>query len=236
MSISIGPDIVIGRRGISLSGGGAAVDWWLSGGISAANAIAVYQPIGAASLAASYVNLANPGTYDAAPGVAPTFAAATGWTFNGSTQYLDSGVVPAAGYTMIFRYSSTAGTNRGFIGSYDGGSTYFDIAATTAGGCYFNYGDKSSTATQVPDSGVSTVTSKTSGVLALAGPIGYYNGSAVVTLAATWSGTSTRNMWIGADNRSTPFFGTGTFQAVAIYNTTLTADQVAAVSTAMAAL
>ena len=60
--------------------------WYLAGGISAANCLAAYQPKGAASLAASYSNLANPGTYNAAPGVAPTFDASTGWTFNGSTQ------------------------------------------------------------------------------------------------------------------------------------------------------
>jgi len=38
--------------------------WWLSGGIAAANCVAAYQPKGAASLEASYVNLANPGTYN----------------------------------------------------------------------------------------------------------------------------------------------------------------------------
>ena len=59
-------------------GAGAAAQWWLSGGVSAANCVAAYQPIGATSLAASYTNLANPGTYTAAPGVAPTFDAATG--------------------------------------------------------------------------------------------------------------------------------------------------------------
>jgi hypothetical protein len=76
----------------------AAVPWWLAGGVAAANAIAVYQPKGAADLAASYVNLANPGTYDAAPGTAPTFDAATGWTFNGSTQYLTTGVTNGAAW------------------------------------------------------------------------------------------------------------------------------------------
>ena len=65
--------------------------------------IAAYQPKGAADLAASYVNLITPGTYNAAPGTAPTFDAATGWTFNGSTQYLTTGVVPASGYSMLVR-------------------------------------------------------------------------------------------------------------------------------------
>ena len=76
----------MGRLGVGKQTS-AAVPWWLSGGISAANCIAAYQPKGAADLAASYVNLANPGTYNAAPGVAPTWAAADGWTFGG-TNYL----------------------------------------------------------------------------------------------------------------------------------------------------
>ncbi len=75
----------MGRLGVGKQTSAAA--WWLSGGISAANCIAAYQPKGAADLAASYVNLANPGTYNAAPGVAPTWAAADGWTFGG-TNYL----------------------------------------------------------------------------------------------------------------------------------------------------
>ena len=39
----------------------AAVPWYLSGGIAAANCIAAFTPKGAASLAASYDNNAAPG-------------------------------------------------------------------------------------------------------------------------------------------------------------------------------
>lgn len=76
------------------SAAAAAASWWLAGGIDPANCIAAYRAKGAASLAASYDNLAAPGngladgTYDLTLGVAPTFDAATGWTFNGSTQWL----------------------------------------------------------------------------------------------------------------------------------------------------
>jgi len=59
-----------------------AIDWWLAGGINAANCIAAYQPIGAADYATSKVNLANPGTYDAYEGTAPDWSAVTGWTFD----------------------------------------------------------------------------------------------------------------------------------------------------------
>ena len=49
-----------------------------------------YQPKGAASLAASYFNLANPGTYNAAPGTAPSLGQRL--TGGRSTQLILSGV------------------------------------------------------------------------------------------------------------------------------------------------
>jgi hypothetical protein len=49
---------------IIFSGKGATVTpWYLSTGIAAADIAAIYQPIGAASYAASKVNLAHPGTF-----------------------------------------------------------------------------------------------------------------------------------------------------------------------------
>jgi hypothetical protein len=83
-----------------------SADWWLSGGISAANCIAAYQPKGAVSYAASKVNLANPGTYNATEGTAPAFDTAVGWTFNGTTMFLETGIVPdlsAQAWSVIVR-------------------------------------------------------------------------------------------------------------------------------------
>ena len=64
------------------------MSWWLSGGISAGDCVAAYQAIGAANIAASKVNLNDPGTNDIDVGTDPAFDAATGWSFNGSTHYL----------------------------------------------------------------------------------------------------------------------------------------------------
>ena len=114
--------MMAGVRRALLSGGQAAavVPWYLSGGILAANCIAAYQPKGAASLAASYVNLANPGTYDAAPVVAPTWDAVNGWVGDG-TQYLNTGVVPAANYSMFVRFSGAPqNVYKALCGSYGG--------------------------------------------------------------------------------------------------------------------
>ena len=108
-----------GRRVVNIPGGAVSVsrravssgatDWWLAGG--APTPVAVYQPKGAASLSASYTNLVNPGTYNAAPGVAPTWDAATGWTFNGTTQYLTTSVIPTGAYSALARFSNSGGVN-----------------------------------------------------------------------------------------------------------------------------
>lgn len=64
------------------------IPWYLAGGVSAANCIAAYQAKGAASYAASKINLINPGTYNLIDGVSPTWDAINGWTFDGITTYL----------------------------------------------------------------------------------------------------------------------------------------------------
>ena len=53
---------------VGCMGGGTALSWWV---VAGKTCVAAYEPLGAASLAASYVNLANPGTYDATPGTTP---------------------------------------------------------------------------------------------------------------------------------------------------------------------
>lgn len=202
--------------------GAAAAQWWLSGGVSAANCVAAYQPIGAASLAASYTNLANPGTYTAAPGVAPTFDAATGWTFNGSTQYLNTGITYEATWSILVRFSD--GTTSGTVRLFDVGTDKLSvIPGFSAASAYWNVGATANTRTPA----------MYSGVLGAAGNQPYRDGSAD---GATFTGTITSgSLRIAARNDTTRFFS-GKIQAIAIYNTTLSAAQVAAISAAMAAL
>jgi len=81
-----------------------ASSWWLAGGISPANVLVAYQPLLAADLAASYTNLANPGTNDAAPGLAPDWSSGDGWIFNGVDQYLSTGTISIdQNVTLIIR-------------------------------------------------------------------------------------------------------------------------------------
>lgn len=63
--------------------------WWdLNGTLT--SCVAAYQPKGAADYAASKVNLANPGTYNATDINAPDWATATGWYFSGVNKGLNA--------------------------------------------------------------------------------------------------------------------------------------------------
>jgi len=205
----------------------AAANWWEAGG--ATGAVGVYQPKGAASLAASYVNLANPGTNDAAPGVAPTWASGTGWSFNGSTQYLTTGLVPASGYSMICQYDGLSGASIevlcGIASTVDD-ARFWIMPRHTADLHIWGYGDAINT----------TATRSASGVMALAGTNGYLDG-VLDGPAGTWNST-VLDIYIGGNNSDTGILNTigGNISALAVYNTTLTGPQVAAITTAMQAL
>ena len=202
----------------------AGVNWWEAGGAS--GCVAAYQPKGAASLAASYVNLANPGTYDAAPGVAPTWASGTGWTFNGTTQYMITANV-SENSTVLVQFSgvSDSSTARALFGCYQAVGLTFRVQPSR--GNAVRYGN------EFP--GIAPGMS--SGNVCQAGTAGYRNG------ALDASGISIglpgeRACYIGALEylAAAANFLACNVQAFAIYNTTLTAPQVAAISTAMAAL
>lgn len=210
-----GIGVSVSRRAVS-SGAG---NWWEAGG--ATGAVAVYQPIGAASLAASYVNLANPGTCDAADGTAPSFDAATGWRF-ATNKYLRTGIIPAYTWTILVRFSD-ASLNVLF------GTNFVRWAIWPAyPGDKIDYIWNNNDNFQAP--------ALTAGTIGYAGNLAYRNGVLDKTLSGT--PTLTTEIYIGATNNggTATFFGTNNIQAVAIYNTTLTAPMVLAVSTAMAAL
>lgn len=222
--------IHIGRRGVSLGGGSSAPAWSLAGGAPAP--VAAYQPKGAASQAASYVNLANPGTYNAAPGVAPTWDTTTGWTFDGATQYLTTGIVPASNqtWTLIVRFDNALASG-GFVaiagaGWAGGQGLMLSLTHSLSRRSYYN-------------GGLLHITGfVTNGVLAAAGNKGYYNGTADAGTIGTSATPNTYALAIGALNQTNSIvsFFNGRVQAVAAYSSVLTAGQVAAVSAAMSAL
>jgi hypothetical protein len=208
-----------------------ATPWYLAGEVSAANCIAAYQPKGAASLAASYVNLANPGTYNAAPGVAPAFDTAAGWTFDGATKYLTTGVTPANRQTWSFIVRFTGQTNAGaFFGQHvtNGPSHRILGNADTD----ISYRNTSSTSVTVAP-GLSAA------VLAMAGSRAYRNGDDEGQALPEYAGaTAPLAMFIGGRNLDGALASAcnATIIALAFYDAVLTAPQVAAITAAMAAL
>jgi len=206
----------------------AAANWW--DGLT--DVVAVYQPIGAASLAASYVNLVNPGTFDAAPGVAPTWSAATGWGFNGTNQYLTTGVVPTNfSYTILARVSAV-NSSRYVIGAANNALTRIVGLAPAfnalGGGRLYANGNFLITSTTVISAGV----------MAIAGLQPYLNGVPDGGPIASATFDNMNALFIGARNDVgiPDSYFSGNVQAIAICSTTQSAAQTLAASTAMAAL
>jgi hypothetical protein len=198
--------------------------WWLAGGIHPSQVVAAYQPKGAASLEASYVNLANPGTYDAAVGVAPTLDT-SGWVFAGA-QHLNTGVIPSANtFFMFVRFSCDVGSY--FIAAGARGTTTtlrFEIAPAFYANHGYALGGLISVVGQTP-----------SGVMALANNNGYLNGAYEVS--GSFTGND-RPIYIGGTNNvgSIDFKYTGKIHALLLGNGSLSAAQIAALSATMAAL
>lgn len=215
----------------------AVTPWWLAGGVAAATCLAAYTPKGKASLALSYNNDAAPGngladgTYDAAPGTAPTFDA-SGWTFNGSTQYLTTGVTPEnnQSWSMLVCYASTTNLMP-LAGLVDvtGNSIWFILAGVIDTVSSVQYGNGKV---------VYISPTQPSGVIGFAGNTAYRNGIAESTTIGTEIGTISCAITIAARNVSGSIdrYNACNIQALAIYNVTLTSTQVLAISTAMAAL
>lgn len=190
--------------------------WWLAGGINPANVVAVYQPMGAPTYNDSLINLANPGTYNAYAGSAPAWDTGTGWDGTGN-KYLKTGILAQRGWSFIFRYTGNIA-----FGS-NNGSTGFGTAGGGANGIWYG------TAFYPAISGGSTIGTAGSGSTAQA----YKDGVAVDTPGGNWpSGNSLELYMIGLNWYGGPgFYSTGKLQGAAIYNTTLTSGQMAALHT-----
>jgi hypothetical protein len=186
---------------------------------------AAYDAIGATSLLDSYTDESGAG-HPCAPGVAPTWTAGVGWTFNGTTQYLTTGVVPASGYSMLVRFSGASGLYRPIAGCGYGvaGERFFVGREDAASGMSYGY---SGFALRLP--------SAASGVIGLAGNQPYRDG---VTDGASIAGllSTARAIYIGAGNGSVASLFLGNIAALAIYSGTLLAADVLAITNAMNAL
>jgi len=203
--------------------------WWLAGGIHPSQVVAAYQPKGAVDLAASYVNLANPGTDDAQVGEAPTLDS-SGWVFNGTTQYLIGPLSNNAGLAVRFSDVTNTGAVIGARNAINVNQIYFRP----------NDGDNSRVySNSLSENLVFVATSVSSGVLIINNNNGALNG---IIEASSLLGNVSQfyNYYIGAVNNNSVLrlqCGVKT-QACCFFasGTTLTAAQIAAISAAMAAL
>jgi len=205
--------------------GGAAADWWDPDG-DGLSVLAAYQPQGAASYATSKTNVANPGIYDATEGAAPSWSAGTGWSFNGSSHYLNSTVVPTASeqsWTFIVQFANASGSAGLLFGRGTSGIAHTCISPNQYYlSVLYTHGW---TSTRTPY--------MSAGNLCMAGRACYRNGSHDATLGVN-TNTGSGPVFIGAKDNTG--FRACDIAAFAIYDVTLSADQVSAVAAAMAAL
>jgi hypothetical protein len=216
-----------GRMRMAAAGVVAGGDWWEAGGVAA---LAAYQPKGAASLAASYVNLANPGTNDAAPGTAPTLVA-NGWSFaSASSQYLTTGIAPGADYTAAIRIVSWTFTVSAILVGSIVPTNAFYINQSAADERRYRYGTTARAVSSV---------SNAPGVRIIAGVNGYwYDGSLTTDTTALGNNGNAAGLYIGAQNNGgvAQNHATAVVAAFAIYSSVLNSTQVTALAAAMAAL
>jgi hypothetical protein len=230
-----------GRRGIGFGLGRSwqrkSADWWLAGGIPAANVAGVWQPKGADSLSESYLRIAGDEGYEnidpaIVGGVAPNWDAVNGWIADG-TNILYTGIIPVAGMSIIARYSNLVTT----------GTVYYAITSYyLSGTCQYHMINRANNLIRYGygNTLLNYTAEVTSGVMAITPTGGYYNGSLVADLSgATFTGTPTGQFPImqrrrdDLNNYDLPFVGH--IQAIAYYSIDISA-YVADLTTATNAL
>jgi len=209
----------------------AGADWWDPNGDGLC-IWAAYQPKGAANFAASLVDLSGNGNSAGDPGGAstPAWDAVNGWKFDGGDDYLTTTFVPQNDQTQSLLVQYTTLTDTGWLcGSRENGD-YLFLRGDNGSAAVYRNGAAS----------VAVGPALAAGNLGLAGAQGYRNGAAEGGAIGGWGGAAATSLYIAAIHQGAGvMFGSECavyIQALAIYDCTLTAPQVAAVAAAMAAL
>jgi len=160
---------------------------------------AVYQPIGAPSAVDALLNVAHDhrsvGKYTATPGVLPTWNAATGHTYNGTTQYLKTGIIPTAGFSAIATFwlgNAPAGDYPIQFGSSGTGATFAVVP-------YRGGENKRSYANGGAVLLAPALSRNAKHTMGIAGASGYLNGLSESGAISAWTGTSNET-YIGTIN------------------------------------
>ncbi len=207
------------------AGGG----WWnLNGTIT--SCIAAYQPKGAASYAASLVNLTGNTDYDATGANAPDWTSTDGWRFNGTNRRLSTGLsVSSLTWTFVVCCKATApgGGNYGRAIDFSNSTTGLLIPYSVSG--QHKYHQYRYGGTDLLVDGVLTAAS----VMAMANRDAYLDGSSEGTIPNGTLGFGT--LYVG-NNAAANRGMVGYVYSLAVYNATLTSTQISSLTTAMAAL
>jgi len=194
--------------------------WYLAGGVSPASHIARYQAIGAATYAASKVNLANPGTNDLTCSSGDmAWTTENGWLGNDS-RYLKTGIVPTGSYTVYVHFSdlTKVGSSGLFGASASGTGMYIYINDSQ-----FTYAANYKTATNtIP------MPQYNDGILCMAGDKVYYNGVEIGTVATQYDGAGELVFMAALSGGTSPAIVK--IKAALVYNTKHSAAQVALIS------
>ncbi|MDD5220803.1 MAG: hypothetical protein PHV11_09570, partial [Candidatus Bipolaricaulis sp.] len=202
--------------------------WYtINGQIPLANVIAAYQAKNAASYAASLVNLAHPGTYDATAGVAPAWAAATGGVGTG-TEWLETGILPASGWSAFVQFDSATTGQRALFGQTGAVGAEFSLYYTFGPGATVRYASGGN---------VAAPPELLTGNLGMAGNSGYRNGVGEGLIPA-WTNLATATINLLRRKGGGLAF-IGQYWATVVYDITVTPAQaleLAGVGGLMAAL
>jgi hypothetical protein len=206
------------------------IPWYLTGGVPLTNCVAAYQPRGAASYAASKINLANPGTYDVVDGSAPSWDAVNGWKFV-STHYLTTGITPVAGWSYICRTCWTDSPPLYIWGQAGNGTNSITYMRLSGFNLFYSNGSETN------DNSLALGTINVFRVLGIAGQARYVDGiKAGVDCPAWTGGNNALEINIGALGADDVTKYRGNIQTLAIYNTILTEAQMQAIGTEMISL
>lgn len=200
----------------AVAGGG----WWdLNGTIT--SCLSAFQPKGAASYAASLLDLSGNG-YDAVEGVSrdpSKWDSTNGWQcYSGSSN-------------TTFRTSHKGATGMTGIARFSNASGYYLFGIINRWGV-----DPSGTGISYTNNSTVTISpALTSGIVALTNSKGYRNG--VLDTDGIGNRTGLENFYIGIGSSEEYSFNfLGYIQAIAFYSTTLTSTQIGNLTTAMNAL
>jgi len=207
-------------------GQNAAIPWWMAAGVTP---WAAYAPKGAASFAASLVDLTGQGHDAADPGglATPGWDAVNGWTFDGLAQYLTTTFLPQndQSQSAFVQFTNGLGTTRCIFGHGAGADKEFLLFRQISTGVRYANGGLVNVGGNIA-----------AGNLGIAGNRGYRNGVAEGAAIGAWEGAVPgTGLTIGA-YAGFLYFDQVNIQSFIIYSVALDEPQAALIAAAMAAL